>query len=87
MKCKHCTSEIGDHHVTESIERCGESIERHYCSVVCVARDNGYTQSHRVEFVRENTTDGTLPNPFCKPFGDPVQVFKDSTDTGSSEEL
>lgn len=40
--CLNCGTEIDETHVTEQIDREGETIERHYCSAQCLAYDNGY---------------------------------------------
>lgn len=45
MNCKRCGTTIDETHVTERIEREGESIERHYCSPDCLALDNGYRRA------------------------------------------
>lgn len=43
-KCKHCGSEIDAVHITERIDRDGETVERHYCSDRCFAKDKGYSK-------------------------------------------
>lgn len=42
--CKHCGNEIDETHVTEEIDREGETVTRHYCSARCLARDKGYVR-------------------------------------------
>ena len=44
-KCKNCGNDIDETHVTEKIDREGETVTRHYCSARCLARDKGYARS------------------------------------------
>jgi len=62
-KCKHCGNDIDETHVTEEIDREGETVARHYCSAHCLARDKGYAQS-----LTQPITD-PFPNP--QPIPDP----------------
>ena len=45
LNCKHCGNDINETHVTEEIDREGETVTRHYCSARCFARDKGYARS------------------------------------------
>jgi len=43
--CKHCGNDINETHITEEIDREGETVTRHYCSARCLAQDKGYFRS------------------------------------------
>lgn len=62
LNCKHCGNDIDETHVTEEIDREGETVTRHYCSARCFARDKGYARP-------TDPLDIDTPNP--QPIPDP----------------
>ena len=46
--CKHCGNDIDEAHITEEIDRKGETVTRHCCSARCLARDKGYHADDRL---------------------------------------
>jgi hypothetical protein len=64
--CKNCGNGINETHVTEEIDREGETVTRHYCSARCLAHDKGYARSPT-----RPITDIPNPQPITDPDPDP----------------